>query len=473
MSVDGGGCVNYSVLVVVVGVIVVQLIYYMLQNDLVVIVYYLCGVEVGLMCGYGILQIMVVIEMMVDEIVGWLGVDVIDLCCCNVLCLGMKNIQGVVLVGVLCLYEIFDKVVVYEVWKDCDVCKKCYDVEDLDNWYGVGFVICQKDFGIGVEVLMVSIEFSVDGCISLCYIGIEIGIGMFILQVFVVGDFFGCLVDEVKIVEIEWFELWFIIKGNFYLMSQVEQDVVLCDLCWVGKLVLLLLVINLVFYFSYVICEVVCVLFNYGLWLVVLELWCSGLFGGQVNFYVVCCENVVWVDGQLIGNGLVLIFFVELVKKVYEMGLVIGVSVYGFNCWSWVEVDFVIDGVCECLLFDVMVVKYGDGVLGVKKVMMNSVGFYLFDWQNLVYLVIQLNNVMVIYYSLVVILVELKVNKGSGEVQVFDYYFWIECGWVLVLELVKGQLEGGIVMGIGYVLLEEMLFYEGGFVEGDWNFNCY
>ncbi|MDI7154917.1 molybdopterin-dependent oxidoreductase, partial [Escherichia coli] len=75
--------------------------------------------------------------------------------------------------------------------------------------------------------------------------------------------------------------------------------------------------------------------------------------------------------------------------------------------------------------------------------------FHLLDRQNPAYPATQLNNAMVTYYSPVATLVELKVNKGSGEVQVLDHHSWIECGRVLVPELVKGQLEGGIAMGIG------------------------
>lgn len=113
-----------------------------------------------------------------------------------------------------------------------------------------------------------------------------------------------------------------------------------------------------------------------------------------------------------------------------------------------------------------MAVKYGDGAPGVKKAMMNSAGFHLLDRQNPAYPATQLNNAMVTYYSPVATLVELKVNKGSGEVQVLDHHSWIECGRVLVPELVKGQLEGGIAMGIGHALLEEMPLYEGGPAEG-------
>lgn len=144
------------------------------------------------------------------------------------------------------------------------------------------------------------------------------------------------------------------------------------------------------------------------------------------------------------------------------MGLVTGASVHGFNRWSWAEADFVIDGVRERLPLDALAVKYGDGAVSAKKVQMSSAGFHLLDRQNAEYPATQLNNAMVTYYSPVATIVEVKVNKGSGEVQVLNHHSWVECGRVLVPELVKGQLEGGIAMGIGHALLEEMPLYEGG-----------
>ncbi len=178
-------------------------------------------------------------------------------------------------------------------------------------------------------------------------------------------------------------------------------------------------------------------------------------------------------DGELTGNGLAPIPFATLAKKAHEMGLVTGVSVHGFNRWSWAEADFVIDGVRERLPLDAVAVKYGDGAVNAKKAQMNSAGFHLLDRQNAEYPATQLNNAMVTYYSPVATIVEVKVNKGSGEVTVLNHHSWVECGRVLVPELVKGQLEGGIAMGIGHALLEEMPLYEGGPGEGDWNFNRY
>lgn len=473
MSVDGGGRINYSPSVAAVGATAAQSIYYMPQNDLAVTAYHSRGVEAGSMRGYGTLQTMAATEMMVDEIAGRLGVDAIELRRVNALKSGMKNTQGAVPAGALRLHEILDKAAAHDWWKNRDARKKEMDAKDPDNWYGVGFAICQKDFGTGSEAPMASIEFSADGRISLRHIGTELGTGMSTSQAFVVGDFLGRSADEVRTAETEWPELQLATSGNPYLISQPEQDAALRDPRWVGKLASPSSATNSAYYFSHATREAARVLFNHGLWPAALALWSQGPFGGQANPLVVRRENAVWVNGELTGNGLSPIPFAELAKKAHEMGLVTGVSVHGFNRWSWAEADFVIDGVRDRLPLDALAVKYGDGAPSVKKAQMNSAGFHLLDRQNAAYPATQLNNAMVTYYSPVATIVEVQVNKGSGEVHVLNHHSWVECGRVLVPELVKGQIEGGTAMGIGHALLEEMPLYEGGPGEGDWNFNRY
>ena len=473
MTVDGGGRINYSPSVAAVGATAAQSIYYMPQNDLAVTAYHSRGVEAGSMRGYGTLQSMAATEMMVDEIANRLGVDAIELRRRNALKSGMKNTQGAVPAGALRLHEILDKASQHDWWKNRQARKQAEDAKDQDNWYGVGFAITQKDFGTGAEAPLAAIEFNADGQISLRHIGTELGTGMSTSQAFVVSDFLGRAADQVQTAQTEWPELALSTSGNPYLMSQAEQDAALRNPRWVAKLASPSSATNSAFYFSHATREAARVLFNHGLWPAAVALWRQGPFGGQANPLVVRRESAVWVNGALTGNGLEPIPFTVLAKKAHEMGLVTGVSVHAFNRWSWAEADFVIDGVRERLPLDGLAVKYGDGAPNAKKAQMNSAGFHLLDRQNAAYPATQLNNAMVTYYSPVATIVEVKVNKGSGEVSVLNHHSWVECGRVLVPELVKGQLEGGIAMGIGHALLEEMPLYEGGPGEGDWNFNRY
>ena len=105
--------------------------------------------------------------------------------------------------------------------------------------------------------------------------------------------------------------------------------------------------------------------------------------------------------------------------------------------------------------------------------MMNSAGFHLLDRQNPAYPATQLNNAMVTYYSPVATLVELKVNKGSGEVQVLDHHSWIECGRVLVPELVRASWRAASPWVSAMRCWRKCRSTRGGPAEGDWNFNRY
>ena len=473
MTVDGGGRINYSPSVAAVGATAAQSIYYMPQNDLQVTAYHSRGVEAGSMRGYGTLQSMAATEMMVDEIADRLGIDAIALRQKNVLRSGMKNTQGAVPAGALRLHEILEKAAAFDLWKNRKALKQAEDAKDPDNWYGIGFAICQKDFGTGSEAPMASIEFTAEGHITLRHIGIEIGTGMSTSQALVVADFLGSPASEVKTGETEWDELQLTSSGNPYIMSQAEQDSVLRNPRWVGKIASASSATNSAYYFSHATREAARVLFNHGLWPAALEIWRQGPFGGQANPYVVRREDAHWVDGKLTANGMEPLPLAVLAKRAHERGLVTGATVHGFNRWSWAEAEYSINGVRERLPLDALAVKYGDGAPQAIKAQMKSAGFHLLDRQNVAYPATQLNNAAVTYYSPVATIVELKVNKGSGEVQVLNHHSWLECGRVLVPELVKGQLEGGIAMGIGHALLEEMPLYEGGPGEGDWNFNRY
>ena len=85
----------------------------------------------------------------------------------------------------------------------------------------------------------------------------------------------------------------------------------------------------------------------------------------------------------------------------------------------------------------------------------------------------QRNNAAVTYYSAVGTLVELAVNEASGQVELLSHHSIMECGNMLSPQLVSGQLQGGLAMGIGHALHEYLPLYEDGPGNGTWNFNRY
>ncbi|PMZ55370.1 aldehyde oxidase, partial [Pseudomonas sp. GW247-3R2A] len=117
--------------------------------------------------------------------------------------------------------------------------------------------------------------------------------------------------------------------GNPYLMSQAEQDTVLRNPRWVGKLASASSATNSAYYFSHATREAARVLFNHGLWPAALQIWGQGPYGGQANPYVVRREDAHWVDGRLTANGMQPLSFEQLARHAHEKGLVTGATVHG------------------------------------------------------------------------------------------------------------------------------------------------
>jgi putative selenate reductase molybdopterin-binding subunit len=57
---------------------------------------------------------------------------------------------------------------------------------------------------------------------------------------------------------------------------------------------------------------------------------------------------------------------------------------------------------------------------------------------------------------------DLEVDTGTGRVDVLGFACAIDCGFPINPALAEGQIQGGVAMGLGYALTEEMLFNDKG-----------
>jgi CO/xanthine dehydrogenase Mo-binding subunit len=65
------------------------------------------------------------------------------------------------------------------------------------------------------------------------------------------------------------------------------------------------------------------------------------------------------------------------------------------------------------------------------------------------------------------------IDRKTGQVEVKEMHAFLDCGPVTNQQIVEGQVNGGIAMGIGQALLEYFPQYEGGPGSGGWNFHQY
>src|SRR6202021_1292882 len=77
------------------------------------------------------------------------------------------------------------------------------------------------------------------------------------------------------------------------------------------------------------------------------------------------------------------------------------------------------------------------------------------------------------YSSLCGTAVRIEIERATGALRIAQAHSVLECGEVLVPEIVVGQAQGGFAMGVGYALLEKLPLYEDGPGNGKWNLGRY
>ncbi len=519
MTANGGGRANFSPSVAMVGATAAQSIYYFPKNDMTAVAAASRAVDAGSARGYGTLQSMAATEMMVDEMAAALGLDAIEFRLRNVLKSGMKNTQGAIPAGAVRADEVLERARIHPMWKERAQRKTAFETAHPDMRYGVGFACVQKDFGTGGEGAFARIELTPEGRVVLHHICVEIGNGATTSQAVMCARWLGRPADEVRTGVTDWGELPMTGQVDTYTLKQDEQDRLSRDPLWTPVHASPSSASNSVYFLGHATREVARVVFEHGLWPAALSIWSQGIGGGQAASYVVRMEDARWVEGRLTANGMQPLALDALVRRAHERGFVTGAIGHSFNRWQWAEADFNVGGRTVRRPLDGLAVRYGraaaapaapaaqsdDGNRGNAQVgtgagaagqeaasqrpqqqgagstsgpggvpAAGAAGAYqVIERRNVFYPPAQRNNAGVTYYSANAALVELAVYLGSGKVELLSHHSIMECGNQVVPQLVSGQLQGGIAMGIGHALHEYLPLYEDGPGNGTWNFNRY
>jgi len=461
MTADGGGRSNFTPSVVMVGATAAQSIYYFPKSDLSAVGLASRALDAGSARGYGTLQSMAATEMMMDEMAAELKLDPIAFRLRNVLKSGMKNTQGAIPAGAIRADEVLEKAAVHPMWTERQKRKSEYESRYPGKRYGVGFGCVQKDFGTGAETSFARVEVSENGQISLWHSGAEMGTGMSTSQSVLCAQWLGKPADEAHFSVTDWSVLPVETSGDPYIMSQADQDKLQTNPRWSPSYCSPSSASNSAYYFSHSTREAARLIFEHGLWPAALAIWQTGIGGGQAAPYIVRKEDARWVDGGLTANGMQILSLEILAKKAYAMGGLTGAAVHVFNRWQWAEADFTLSNSRQRIPVDGLSVRNGAGE------------FKTLARESVFYPPTQRNNASVTYYSAVGTLTEVAVDIATGNVELLNHHSIMECGNMIVPELVSGQLQGGLAMGIGHALHEYLPLYEDGPGDGTWNFNRY
>ncbi len=469
---NGGGRANCSVALAMVGATSSASIYYFPKTDVAATAISSRALDCGSARGYGALETLAATEIMVDEIAGALNLDPIEFRLRNVLKTGMKNAQGAVPVGTQRAETVLEKARAHVLWTGRAARKQAYEAAHPGKYYGVGFGCIQRRFGDGAQASFAKVELAPDGRITLSHTGTEIGTGASSGQAVACARWLGRPADVLEMAVTDWPDLPVETSGNPHAMSQAEQDELAINPRWTPAFASASSASNSSYYFTHTTQTAARVVFLYGLWPAAVAIWAHGPTSARLQ--EARPEAARWRDGSLVLEGFEPLPFARLAQEAHARGLVVGAVVHGFNRWQWAEADFAPVRGSVRLPIDGLSIRYGDGADELKQATATTPNrYYVLARRGVFYPPTGNNNAMVGYNTAVGTLVEIAVDATNGKVAVLSHHTVLECGNMLVPELVSGQMQGCLAMGIGLALHEELPLYEEGPGNGTWNFNRY
>ena len=471
---NGGGRANYSFSVAQVGATAAQSNYYFPKSDLAGVATATPAVESGSMRGYGSLQTMSMTELMVDELAQQLNIDAIELRRKNVLQPQYPNTQGAVQMGDPRLKEMLDRAAKHPLWLNKEQKKRDYDAANPGHKYGVGFAQVQKDYGNGADSSALVLEFDAQGRLTMRHCVQEIGTGATTAQQVMVSDVLGKVPDDAQFGLTEFPELPLSSNYEPFTTSQADEDKFAQDPFWVPSFLPPMSASNSVYFVGFGTRQAAQFLLEYSIWPAAKALWSEGGAGGELASGFMTHADLRAVPGGIGGGGMAALSFETIAKKAHEMGLITGVAVHCFSRWQWATAQFDIPGFgVRTLPLDALALRYGDGAPESLKKRMTTGGYDFIKRSKVNFPPTQRSNAGVTTYTPAACLVELDVNTFTGDVKILSHHNLLDPGQVVVPELVSGQQQGGVAMGIGQALMEEFPLYEDGPGDGSWNFNRY
>ncbi|MDH7795433.1 MULTISPECIES: molybdopterin cofactor-binding domain-containing protein [unclassified Beijerinckia] len=472
-KIDGGGRMNFSPSVAFVGATAAQSIYYLPKSDFSAAALASRAVDAGSTRGYGTLQSMSATEMMIDEAAELLGIDAIELRLRNVFKSGMKNTQGAIPAGALRNEEILAKARQHPLWTEKAKKKAAYEAANPGKKYGVGYGHVQKDYGTGAEAALATVEFDAKGKLTFAHVAHEIGTGTTTSQAIMVRDILGKVPDKTEYGKVEWPQMPLETTDEPYTMSQADEDKRKQNPRWTPTFTSPMSATNSVYYLGHATREAARALLDLAIWPAARSLWSRGIGGGVIAPFSVRREELRLDRGVINAGGMPPLTFEQVAAEAHRLGLVTGVTVHTFNRWQWAEAEFDIAGNRHKMPIDALALKYGDGASADNKALMTLSGWQFVERASIDYPPTQRNNAGVTYYAPMATLAELVIDTGTGDVTLLSHHSIMECGTQVVPELVSGQIQGGIAMGIGHALKEYLPLYEDGPGNGTWNWNRY
>jgi CO/xanthine dehydrogenase Mo-binding subunit len=452
---NGGGLMNYSVNVAVVGATGALGIYEVPKVDVTTVSVRSRGVTAGSMRGYGTLQTMTALETLVDEVAVALPMDPIEFRRRNALRPGGRTMTGNPYSVSVRTQEILDKLDQHPIWQTRTEGKASAKTGFV---VGTGVACCTKDYGTGADCSRGRVEISPEGRISIHTDAVEMGNGIGTAIANRVSSHIGGVAYEVTVAQVDAFDALGLVKTDDpYSITQEAQDKAEKNPRWVPEISTATSASIGAQVGTHAAAEAARILFRFGLWPAALALWGIAATDPRASQF----DEAYWQGDTLIMPGLSPLSSPAIAAKAHALKLVTGVMTHAFSRWAWSNATFSVVGETWSADIDALAVSYGGGKF--IRLDRTRVGFPPTNY----------NRIGTAFTSLCGTIVRIEIERVTGKVRIAKAYSVLECGQALVPEVVEGQAQGGFAMGVGYAFLETLPLYEDGPGNGQWNLGQY
>ena len=451
-----GGLANFSPTVAPVAANAALGIYYAPKVDVATVSLHSRAVTAGSMRGYGTLQTMTALEVLVDEMCAALPLDPIEFRRRNALTASDRTMAGNRYIVSVRTPEILDKLEQHPIWQ-----KRAEEKargQQAGILVGTGVACATKDYGTGGDGTLASVDLAPDGRITIHCDYVEMGTGIGTAVANRVAAHLGSVADEIAVAQVDTFgPLALVTSGDSYTIKQKAQDAAARNPRWVPEISTASTASIGAHVGTHAAAEAARIIFRFGLWPAALELWGIAPKDPKASEW----KTARWRDGQLVMPELAPLALPAVAAKAHARNGVTGAMAHGFNRWAWSEATFALAGQAWTADIDALAVRRGSGK------------YVRIDRSNVKFPPTDFNRIGQSYTSQCGTVVRIGIDRATGEVRIAKAYSVLECGQALVPEVVIGLAQGGFAMGVGHTFLETLPLYEDGPGNGQWNLGQY
>jgi CO/xanthine dehydrogenase Mo-binding subunit len=451
-----GGLMNFSHHVAQVGAVAALGIYYAPKVDVTTVSLPSRAVTAGSMRGYGTLQAMTALEVLVDEMCAALPLDPIEFRRRNALKADQRTMTGNTYSVSVRTPEILGKLEQHAIWRE-RAAEKARG-KDAGILVGTGVACAHKNYGTGGDCSLGAVEIDPQGRIAIRIDDTEMGTGVGTAVANRVAAYLGGAADEVALAQIDAFGPLALVKsGDPYTVDQKTQDAAARNPRWVPEISSATAASTGAHVGTHAAAEAARVIFRFGLWPAALDLWRIAPKDPRATQW----QAARWSNGQLTMAGLSPLALADIAARAHAKNGITGAMAHGFNRWAWSQADFKIDGQNWTADIDGLALRRGAGKF--IRLDRTSVKFPPTDYTR----------IGTTYTAQSGMLVRIEINRSTGALRIAKAYSVFECGTALVPQVVIGQTQGAFAMAVGAAFLETLPLYEDGPGNGKWNLGQY